>query len=105
MCKKPRYYSDAFKIRVINEVKSGVLTKESARRKYDIKGNSAVLNWMRKFDGIKVERKGVEQSFHSMSQEEEIDRLKAENRFLKEQLKSSSILNEAYDLMIKIMKE
>lgn len=43
------YYSDHFKLGVIREVLEGGLSKESARRKYGIKGKSAILKWMRKF--------------------------------------------------------
>ena len=42
------YYSDAFKLKVINEVLQGKMTKEQARRKYNLRGKSAILNWMRK---------------------------------------------------------
>jgi transposase-like protein len=42
-----RTYTKAFKVKVINEVLNGT-SKESVRRKYGIKGSSAILNWMRK---------------------------------------------------------
>lgn len=44
-----RHYSDAFKHEIIQKVLSGGITKEEARRKYGIKGKSAILRWMRKF--------------------------------------------------------
>ncbi len=43
------YYSENFKKKVVREVESGELTKEAARIKYQIKGNSAVLNWCRQY--------------------------------------------------------
>jgi len=42
-------YSENFKKKVVREVESGALTKEAARLKYKIKGNSAVLNWCRQY--------------------------------------------------------
>lgn len=44
------YYSRTFKLQVVEEVLRGVITKEEARKKYGIKGKSAILNWMRKFE-------------------------------------------------------
>ena len=49
MNKKYRQFKEAFKLQVIEEVLSGQLSKEQARRKYNIKGTSAILNWMRSF--------------------------------------------------------
>lgn len=49
MNKRPQYFSDAFKLGVIAQVTSGVMSKEQARIHYGIKGNSAILNWMRTF--------------------------------------------------------
>lgn len=45
-----RTYTDEFKLKVIEEVNRGLETKGSAQRKYGIKGKSAILNWMRKFE-------------------------------------------------------
>lgn len=49
MQKQPQYFSDSFKIGVIQRVVSAEMTKEQARIYYGIGGNSAILNWMRKF--------------------------------------------------------
>jgi len=50
---KTQHFSDDFKWKVVQEVLSGRITKEEARRVYNIKGKSAVLNWIRKFSGVK----------------------------------------------------
>jgi len=52
-------YSESFKRQVVREVIGGVLTKEGAKRKYNIGGNSTVLKWCRKYGssdelGVKV---------------------------------------------------
>ncbi|HET8864459.1 MAG TPA: transposase [Gracilimonas sp.] len=49
MQKRPQYFSDSFKLGVIQRVVTGEMTKEQARIHYDIGGSSAILNWMRKF--------------------------------------------------------
>ncbi len=43
-------YSRAFKIMVLNEVRSGSISKTEASRKYGIKGHSTISKWMRKLD-------------------------------------------------------
>ena len=48
--KEINQYSDEFKQAVVDEVLSGHISKDEARRRYGIKGKSAVLNWLRKFD-------------------------------------------------------
>lgn len=44
-----RYYTESFKKHVVKEVESGVLSKEEAKIRYKLGGNSAVLNWCRKY--------------------------------------------------------
>jgi transposase-like protein len=44
-----KYYPESFKIRVVREVENGLLSKEAAKRKYGIRGKSAVLYWCRKY--------------------------------------------------------
>ena len=36
------FFTKEFKLKVINEVEQGLITKEEAHRKYDIKGKSGV---------------------------------------------------------------
>jgi len=43
------WYDEAFKIRVVKEVESGLLSKDAARRKYGIRGKTTVLSWCRKY--------------------------------------------------------
>jgi transposase-like protein len=47
MKKKNGIYSESFKRRVVLEVLSGSITKEGARLRYGIGGNSTILEWMR----------------------------------------------------------
>lgn len=44
-----QYYTESFKKYVVKEVESGRITKEGAKHKYKIGGNSLVLNWCRKY--------------------------------------------------------
>lgn len=48
--KSSNYYPLKFKLQVIDEVLSGKISKEAARKKYGIKGNSTIIKWIRKLD-------------------------------------------------------
>jgi hypothetical protein len=42
-------YSEAFKRKVVMEVENGLLSKDGAKYRYGIVGNSRVLEWCRKY--------------------------------------------------------
>ena len=42
-------YSEAFKRKVVMEVENGLLSKDGAKYRYGIVGNSRVLDWCRKY--------------------------------------------------------
>jgi len=46
-------YNEEFKWKVVQEVLSGEISQAEAKRKYNIKSNSAILYWTRQFSGIK----------------------------------------------------
>lgn len=95
-------YSDEFKLAVTNEVLSGLLTKEEARRKYSIKGKSAILKWMRKF-GL-AEQKALPPYFAHMKPEKDKENavLKAKIRDLERALEDAKLKAELYSKMIDI---
>lgn len=45
----PRKFSESFKKQVVREFEQGFLNKDQLQSKYGLKGNSAVLNWCRKY--------------------------------------------------------
>ncbi len=98
--KEVNYYTDEFKQKVINEVLNGLISKEEARRRYGIRGKSAVLNWMRKFDASKTGYYMVRKkdSLSTKSREE----LEAENLRLKQELEEERLRNRALNVMIDI---
>ena len=93
------YFSEEEKLRIIQEVLSGRISKEEARSKYEIKGHSAILNWMRSF-GISS-LKTVEQ-LKASKKEEHVD---ARIKELEEALKASELKAEAYSKMIDIAEQ
>jgi transposase-like protein len=42
-------YSEAFKLKVVEEIEKGHLTITEAMRLYDIKGGATIYNWVRKY--------------------------------------------------------
>ncbi|MGI6197675.1 MAG: transposase, partial [Candidatus Cloacimonadaceae bacterium] len=42
-------YSEAFKLKVVEEIERGHLTITKAMRLYDIKGSATIYNWIRKY--------------------------------------------------------
>lgn len=98
--KRVNYYTDEFKKKVVNEVFNGLISKEEARRLYGIRGNSAVLNWMRKF-GVSKTLNDMPKRKHE-TKAKSMEELEAENLRLKEELEEERIRNRALNIMIDI---
>lgn len=45
----PKKFSEVFKKQVVREYEQGLLNKDQLQRKYQLGGNSLVLNWCRKY--------------------------------------------------------
>ncbi|MCG2591088.1 hypothetical protein [Rhodohalobacter sulfatireducens] len=90
MSSKNGIYSEEFKWKVVQQVLSGTLTKEEARRVYSIKGNCNILYWMRSFSGVTDYRSGGEVSENSVQMAKTNNQRKAEKEIarLKQELKA-----------------
>jgi transposase len=99
--KKSNHYSDEFKKHVVKEVLAGHLSKEGARHRYGIKGNSAVLNWIRNFDTTQ----SYEMKREITEQPEQIKKLEAENKRLREELELERIRVLSLNVMIDLAEE
>lgn len=73
------YYSERFKIKVVKEVEKGLLNKEEARRKYGIKGKSAVLYWCRQYgiEDYEVKKKDKQKIYSPDEKDKKIVELEA----------------------------
>lgn len=102
MNREMKYYSQSFKRSVVEEVLSGKLTKEQARRKYDLGGKSAVLNWMRKF-GLSEHRQ-IPACFEPMKENPQANAAALEKRIkeLERALEDAQLKAEGYSRMIDI---
>lgn len=100
-------YNEAFKRRVVSEVLSGSITKEEARIRYGIGGNSTILDWMRKFAGVKMRSAGVDPlpMLQAMKAEESKEELKDKIKQLEAKLKHAELKGRAYEIMVEIAKD
>ena len=92
------YYSESFKIKVVKEVEAGIMTKEEARRRYGIKGKSAVLNWCRKYG--RYEHLGIEEWISNES--EELKQLRADKAALDAELEVSKLKVASLEALIEV---
>jgi len=94
------YYSDEFKESIVKEVLDGLISKDEARRRYGIKGKSAVLNWIRKFEGSKTRCMNKKNKSGKTLEE-----LEAENVRLKQELEIEQLRSRALNVMIDIAED
>lgn len=101
-------YSEQFKKQVVLEVLSGKISKEAAKRKYRLKGNTQVLRWLRYYEQYGVCSLTLSRnSYQSMSQKKkekspEHLALEAKIKQLEQRLEDESLLKEMYSRMIDI---
>lgn len=107
LSKNVRIYSEEFKWQVIQEVLSGKMTKEEARKLYSIQGNCTILYWMRKFSGNDNYR-----NFHSFGTSlEEMSKLKKPDTSIKKieeleiRLKEANVRAALWQKMVEIAEE
>lgn len=103
-------YTMSFKLSVVQEVESGLLSVTAVKKKYGIQGRSTVLNWLRKYGNFDWDN----QSPLSMSKtpEQKLLELEAKVRLLEkqknrleDQLKRSDDKAVIFDMMIKIAEK
>lgn len=88
-------YSESFKIQVVKEVVSGILTKDGAKRKYNIGGNSTVLKWCRKYGNL--EKLGVKVKIMTQKECDETASLKLRIKELEGKLDYECFKNDVLE--------
>ena len=96
-----KYFSVAFKKAVVKEVLSGKINKEQAKHKYGIAGNTAILNWIRKFEAEKKEQMSGKKTISPTEQHE----LELENKRLREELEIERLRTLSLNVMIDIAED
>ena len=90
-------YSESFQREVVRQIKAGFYSKEEARRKYDIRNRSAIINWIRKFDDNNI----LFMKYNKLSKEDLINRIKE----LEHLLEDEQIRAVGYSKMIDIAED
>lgn len=103
-------FSESFKQSVVDQVNSGLLSKEEARRRYGIKAKSGILSWQRNYqkygrcslnlpvDTLLLKPKKPSPASPSSSEASLLARIKQ----LERQLEDEQLRSEAYNRMIDI---
>lgn len=107
MSAKNGMYSEEFKWKVVQEVLSGTITKEEARRVYSIKGNCTVLYWMRAFSGVTDYRSGgpVFKDSQQMAQTRKQRSQAGEIARLKQELKAERLRADLWQKVVEVAEE
>lgn len=105
--RKIKFYSDDFKRRVVEDVLSGKMGKEEARIVYGIKGNSAILSWIRKFGFDNNIYMKTDETEESVKMNETINLTVAERRIkeLEADLKRERIRADLWQKMVDLAEE
>lgn len=81
-------YSQAFKLKIVNEIESGKLTISRAQRIYDIKGSETIQSWIKRMGKLHLLNKVVR-----IEMKDEADKVKA---LEKDKAKLESALAQAH---------
>jgi transposase-like protein len=104
---KKKEYTTNFKLQVVREVLSGKITKEGARLRYNIGGNSTILDWMRVLAGYRTKQTGTNPllNLQAMRIDDEKARLEEEVKRLQSELDHAKLKGRAYQIMVELAKE
>jgi len=107
MCPKTGIYSEEFKWKVVQDVLSGNLTKEEARRVYSVKGNCTILYWMRAFSGVKDYRNGgiINDNVTDMAKSSTQREAEKEIARLKQELKAERLRADLWQKVVEVAEE
>lgn len=103
-----RKISDDFKRKVVLEVISGHLSKEAARRVYDVRGKSAINDWIHRFGHEFSQLENPEVGLRPMSEGKKtssLEGLLSEIESLKKQLNEERHKAGLYRTMIEVAEE
>lgn len=97
-----QYYSENFKKQVVREVESGRLSKEAAKQKYNIGGNSAILNWCRKYG----KTRNYKQTRLTMAKDKRMEEVyKKRIAELEEELSDSKLQTSYYRILVEELEK
>jgi transposase len=74
----PQTYSEVFKKQVVREFEQGLFTKAELRRRYNIRGNSCIPRWLKKYGKFTYYNKLIRGRPMKDSQSQRIKELEAQ---------------------------
>lgn len=101
--KKVIRYSNCFKLQIVEEIEKNGLSIESCRRKYGISGSQTIQGWLRKFGKHHLLNKVVR--VETRDELDELKRLRAENRALKEAYAELALNHKCSEKVIEVADE
>lgn len=103
-------YSMSFKIEVVKEIESGLISTTGAQRKYGIQSRSTVMNWLRKYGTFDWENQTPSNMPQSKEQrlmelEARVKLLEKQKAVLEDQVKRADKKAIIFDMMIDIAEK
>ena len=96
-------YSLAFKQKVVSEIESGKLTREEARRLYDIGGGETINKWIRKLGKLQLLNKVVR--IEMKDEKDKVKELQRQKRELESALAQAHLKNITLEALIECVEE
>ena len=103
-------YSMSFKLEVVKEIESGLISTSGAKRKYGIQARSTVINWLRKYGTFDWENQTPSNMTHSKEQrlmelEARVKLLEKQKAMLEHQVERADKKAIIFDMMIDIAEK
>ena len=103
-------YPMSFKLEVVEEIESGLISTTGAKRKYGIQGRSTVVNWLRKYGTFDWENQTPLRMPHTkehriLELEAKIKLLEKQKATLEHQVERSDKKAIIFDMMIEIAEK
>lgn len=101
--KKVVIYSEAFRRKVVEEVRSGEISQSGAQKKYGIGGNTTVKKWLLRSDRMEEEQKKKRASMEK--EVAELEKLKEEKQQLESALAQAHLKILSLETIIELAEE
>ncbi len=101
--KKVVIYSEAFRRKVVEEVRSGEISQSGAQKKYGIGGNTTVKKWLLRSDRMEEEQKKKRASMEK--EVAELEKLKEEKQQLESALAQAHLKILSLETIIELAEK
>jgi hypothetical protein len=98
-------YSEAFKRKVVMEIENGMLSKDGAKYRYGISGNSRVLDWCRKYGRLWHPLTQTRTVMSKKISEDAQSQLEHRVKELEKALREATTKVRVYETLLEVAKE